>query len=58
VGKHAAWMELRIALSKLVLNFDFAFETAEGAEYFEKNQMDTFTLTVPPLNMVLKQRKG
>ncbi|KAH8828635.1 cytochrome P450 [Flagelloscypha sp. PMI_526] len=57
VGKHAAWMELRIALCKLVLNFDFAFESAEGAEYFEKNQMDTFTLTVPPLNMILKDRK-
>ncbi|KAH8800518.1 putative benzoate 4-monooxygenase cytochrome P450 [Flagelloscypha sp. PMI_526] len=58
VGRQAAWMELKTALSKLFLNFDFAFESAEGADYFGKNQKDTFTLTVPPLKMILTERRG
>ncbi|KAH8826608.1 cytochrome P450 [Flagelloscypha sp. PMI_526] len=56
VGKHAAWMEMKVVLSRLVLNFDFTFNSVEDTEIFEKYQKDTFTLAIPPLKMFLKER--
>ncbi|KAH8826626.1 cytochrome P450 [Flagelloscypha sp. PMI_526] len=56
VGKHAAWMEMKAAVSRLALNFNFTFRSVEDTETFEKNQKDTFTLAVPPLRMFLKER--
>ncbi|KAH8829006.1 cytochrome P450 [Flagelloscypha sp. PMI_526] len=56
-GKQFAWMEMKMMLSRLVLNFEFDLISEEAAEHFVNNQKDTFSLAVPPLYMFLKERK-
>ncbi|KAH8830170.1 cytochrome P450 [Flagelloscypha sp. PMI_526] len=55
-GKHLAKLEFRMALSRLLLNFTFSFADEENAANFEEGQMDTFTLTIPPLLMDVRPR--
>ncbi|KAH8831419.1 cytochrome P450 [Flagelloscypha sp. PMI_526] len=55
-GKHLAWLELKMAISQLALNFDFEFASDEAADYFARNQKDAFALLVPSLMMRLKER--
>ncbi|KAH8794396.1 hypothetical protein DL96DRAFT_1690718 [Flagelloscypha sp. PMI_526] len=52
-----AWMEMKMMLLRLILNFTFDLVSEEAAEHFAKNQKDTFSLTVPPLHMFLKEKK-
>jgi len=49
-------MQLRAVLSRLVLNFDLSFAPGETGDEFDTNALDTFTLTLPPLQMVLASR--
>lgn len=44
-------MSLRIALSKLVQNFDISFAAGEDGIAFEKEALDTFVLTLSPLHI-------
>jgi cytochrome P450 len=56
IGKNLALMQLRAVLSRLVLNFDFSFAPGDTGDEFDTNALDTFTLTLPPLQMVLTSR--
>jgi hypothetical protein len=49
-------LSLRIALSTLVQNFDISFAPGETGEAFEKEILDTFTVTLPPLQLEFKAR--
>ncbi|KAF4541054.1 Cytochrome p450 [Lasiodiplodia theobromae] len=55
-GKQFARMEMRASLSQIALNFDMHLADDGTPAYFDKNQRDTFTLTLPPLNAVFKAR--
>ncbi|KAF9639897.1 hypothetical protein BFW01_g11703 [Lasiodiplodia theobromae] len=57
-GKQLAKLELRMFLSRVALNFDISYAPGETGEYFEKNQQDTFTLTLPPLPLMFKSRNA
>lgn len=49
-------MEMRASISQIALNFDMHLADDGTPAYFDKNQRDTFTLTLPPLNAVFKTR--
>ena len=55
-GKGLALMQLRIALSRIALNFDLSFGPGETGVPFDTKVMDTFTLTLPKLDVVFKER--
>lgn len=55
-GKQFARMELRASISKIVLGFDLRLADDGTPAFFEKNQRDTFTLTLPLLNAVFETR--
>ena len=50
-GKNLAYMSLRIALATLVQNFDISFAEGEDGTAFEKEALDTFVVTLPPLHI-------
>jgi cytochrome P450 len=50
-GKNLALMSLRISLSMIAQNFDVSFAPGETGEAFEKELMDTFTVTLPALQL-------
>jgi cytochrome P450 len=50
-GKNLAQMSLRISLSMIAQNFDITFAPGETGEAFEKEILDTFTVTLPPLQL-------
>jgi cytochrome P450 len=57
IGKPLALMELRSALSKLIMQFDFVFAPGDdGTNLIEKGR-DHFTMEPGPLNLVFKTRK-
>lgn len=45
-------------LSRVALSFDISYAPSETGEGFEKTQLDTFTLTLPPLPLMFKSRKA
>lgn len=47
---------MRASISQIALNFDMHLADDGTPAYFDKNQRDTFTLTLPPLNAVFKTR--
>jgi cytochrome P450 len=55
-GKNLAQLSLRIALSTIVQNFDISFAPGETGEAFDKEVLDTFTVTLPPLHLEFKAR--
>jgi cytochrome P450 len=55
-GKNLAQMSLRISLSMIAQSFDVAFAPGETGEAFEKEVLDTFTVTLPPLQLRFTQR--
>ncbi|KAL4801865.1 cytochrome P450 [Aspergillus unguis] len=57
-GKQLALMSLRISVSKLAQLFDMRFAPGETGELFETKTMDTFTTTLPPLNVQFVPRSG
>lgn len=50
-------MTVRIALSSIVQEFDVSFAPGETGEKFDKEAMDTFTTTLPPLFLQFTPRK-
>ncbi|GME34987.1 Cytochrome p450 [Neofusicoccum parvum] len=55
-GKQFARMELRATISQIVLSLDLSLADDGTPEFFDANQRDTFTLTLPPLNAIFKPR--
>lgn len=50
-------MSLRISLSMVAQNFDVSFAPGETGEAFENEILDTFTVTLPPLQLRFTPRK-
>ncbi|KAF2736158.1 cytochrome P450 [Polyplosphaeria fusca] len=50
-GKHMAYMSMRIALSKLVMEFDVKFAPGEDGIAFYTQESETFSTLVPPLQL-------
>ncbi|KKY13134.1 putative cytochrome p450 [Diplodia seriata] len=57
-GKQFARMELRASISQIALSFDMKLADDATPADFDRNQRDTFTLTLPPLNAVFKKRRA
>ncbi|KAH8806769.1 cytochrome P450 [Flagelloscypha sp. PMI_526] len=55
-GKQLARLEMKMVISRLLLNFRFEFANEENAKHFEEGQMDIFTLTLPPLQINITPR--
>ncbi|KAG9191253.1 hypothetical protein G6011_09341 [Alternaria panax] len=55
-GKNLAQMSLRISLSMIAQNFDVSFAPGETGEAFEKEVLDTFTVTLPSLQLRFNPR--
>jgi|SRR5690242_12988745 len=56
-GKNLAQMSLRIALSVIAQSFDISFAPGETGEAFDKELLDTFTVTLPRLYLQFKPRE-
>ncbi|KAH8810085.1 cytochrome P450 [Flagelloscypha sp. PMI_526] len=55
-GKQLARLEMRMVISRLLLNFRFQLADEGNAKLFEEGQMDTFTLTLPSLQINVTPR--
>jgi hypothetical protein len=49
-------MSLRISVSKLVQRYDVKFAPGETGHAFETETLDTFTTTLPPLQIQFQRR--
>lgn len=49
-------MSLRISVSKLAQRYNISFTPGEAGELFETKTLDTFTTTLPPLNVQFSPR--
>lgn len=49
-------MSLRISLYTLAQQYEILFAPGETGESFEKDILDTFTTTQPPLNLQFRKR--
>ncbi|EUC45093.1 hypothetical protein COCMIDRAFT_96502 [Bipolaris oryzae ATCC 44560] len=56
-GRNLAQLSLRISLSMVAQNFDVSFAPGETGEAFENEILDTFTVTLPPLQLRFTPRK-
>lgn len=56
-GKNLAFMSLRIALSRVLREFDVAFAPGETGEAFDRDAQDTFTTTLPPVMIKFTKRR-
>jgi hypothetical protein len=48
--------QLRSVLSRVAINYDLAYPPGEDGEEFANGRLDTFTMSVPKLRVVLKSR--
>ncbi|KAF2185244.1 cytochrome P450 [Zopfia rhizophila CBS 207.26] len=55
-GKNLAQLSLRISISSIAQNFDVSFAPGETGENFDKEALDTFTTTLPPLQLQFTPR--
>ncbi|KAH8810086.1 cytochrome P450 [Flagelloscypha sp. PMI_526] len=55
-GKQLARLEMRLIMSRLLLNFRFELVNDKSSKLFEEGQKDTFTLTLPPLQITVTPR--
>lgn len=55
-GRNLAFLELRMALSRIALQFDWEFPAGTDTAKFDLNAKDTFTLNVPELPLIFKSR--
>ncbi|KAM6510175.1 hypothetical protein FALCPG4_017800 [Fusarium falciforme] len=51
-GKNLAFMELRMVLGRIALEYSLAFPPGDDGEAFDKGARDTFTLNVPELPII------
>jgi hypothetical protein len=56
VGKNLGLMEIRVAISLLVTEFDFDFAAGENGKRMFDEMGDYFTTVPGPLNLVFKMR--
>ncbi|KAI0126269.1 cytochrome P450 [Xylariales sp. AK1849] len=56
VGKPLAVQELRSVLARVVLGFDVALAPDEDWTAFQEKIQDHFTMTLPPLRLILRMR--
>lgn len=56
-GKNLAQLNLRTSLSMIALNFDVSFASGETGETFDNEMLDTFTVTLPPLQLKFTPRR-
>ncbi|KAH7053258.1 cytochrome P450 [Macrophomina phaseolina] len=57
-GKNFAKMELRMVVARLFWEFEFELVEDERAARYEERLMDTVSLTVPGLNVRIRQRRA
>jgi len=57
-GRNLAWLSLRTRISSIVMNFDVSFAEGETGETFDKEALDTFTTTLPALQLRFTPRSG
>ena len=55
-GKNLGFLSLRIALSRVLREFDVAFAPGETGEVFDREAKDTFTTTLPPVMIQFTKR--
>jgi len=55
-GKNLAQLSLRTSLSMIAQNFDVAFAPGEDGVTFDNEMLDTFTVTLPPLQLQFTPR--
>jgi hypothetical protein len=55
-GKNLALQSLRIAISVIAQQYNVSFAEGENGEDFDKNALDTFTTTLPPLQVLFSRR--
>lgn len=55
-GKMLAYMELRSVVAGVAMRFDLGFAEGEDGVAFEREPMDTFTITNRPLRLVFRER--
>lgn len=55
-GKNLAILSLRIAISSIAQQFNITFAPGETGEKFDKEALDTFTTTLPPLLIQFQRR--
>lgn len=55
-GKNLAMMSLRISISTIAQQFNVGFAPGETGEGFENKSLDTFTTTLPPLQVRFQRR--
>ncbi|EED16249.1 benzoate 4-monooxygenase cytochrome P450, putative [Talaromyces stipitatus ATCC 10500] len=55
-GKNLALQSLRIAISVIAQQYNVAFAENETGDDFDKNALDTFTTTLPPLQVQFSRR--
>jgi hypothetical protein len=51
-------LSLRTSLAAIAQNFNIAFAPGETGEAFENEALDTFTVTLPPLQLVFTPRNA
>ncbi|KAJ1325421.1 cytochrome P450 family 628 [Microdochium nivale] len=56
-GRYLARHSVRAALSVILLNFDVSFAPGETGEAFDKDMLDTFVITLAPLNLRFTPRR-
>lgn len=56
-GRNLAFMELRMAISRIALRFNLSFVSERDVLTFDNEAKDTFTLNVPPLPIVFTRRQ-
>ncbi|EOA83112.1 uncharacterized protein SETTUDRAFT_21815 [Exserohilum turcica Et28A] len=57
-GKNLAQLSLRISLSMVAQNFDVSLAPGETGQAFEDEILDTFTVTLPPLQLRFTPRNS
>lgn len=55
-GKNLAMLELRMVISRIAMKYNLEFVSVEDAEEFDHGALDTFTMTLPPLPLILTRR--
>lgn len=55
-GKNLAMLSLRTSVSSIAMNFNVDFAEGETGETFDKEALDTFTTTLPPLHLKFTSR--
>lgn len=56
-GKNLAMISLRTSISTIAQQYNFSFAPGETGEAFETGALDTFTTSLPPLQLAFQRRE-